>query len=179
MSNNKAGWTENESLDWGAESKAPPPPPEPGLYRFDVASAEPAQVGKENKPGIKLQLMLKEPFGGGDSVERKVYATHSLKKEQRHIIKQLAESCDVELPNATGTEAVKEFCSRLLDSRGGVCRVKHGKGLDGLPRAEVAFGSSYLTEVEAKAALEGIDPSEAAAPAVVRRKGNASKTAQA
>lgn len=177
--NGKAGWTENESIDWGETSKAPPPPPEPGLYRFEVAEATAKQVGKDNKPGFGLVLMLTEPYGGGEAINRKVYATHGLKKENRHVIKQLAESCDVELPTSTGTEAVKEFCTRLLDSRGGIVRIKHGKGQDNLPRAEVAFGSSYLTEAEASSDGQDAPEGGSSEPAPKRRGRNAAPAASA
>lgn len=173
--NGQTGWTDNESTaDWG-DSKAPPPPPEPGLYRFEIAEAKPDKVGKENKPGIKMVLLLTEPFGGGEAVNLKVYATHAVTKERWHVIRQLAESCDVALPTRTGSEALKEFCGSLLDSRGGICRMKHGLDQAKLPRAEIAFGSSYLTEAEARAG-DGESP-DAGPP--VKRKGRNAPAAQA
>lgn len=160
--NTKTGWTSNNSTaGWGTD-KAPPPPPEPGLYRFEVASADTKQVGADNKPGINMKLMLGEPVAGGDPVNTPVFATHACTQERWYVFLQLASACNVEIPDSDGSEALKEFCTRLLDSKGGICRIKHGKDLSGNPRAEVAFGNSYLTEEEAAAELSGVDPKEAA-----------------
>lgn len=171
--NGKAHWTADRPLSWN--SKAPPLPPDPGLYRFAVAEAAPKQVGPEAREGLEVQLRLTQPFGGGDAPQQaKVFHTLGICDKTgapNFVVYQLAESCNVALPDRTGEDAIQEFCNALLDSDGGIVRIKHGKTQDGQTRAEVAYGVSYLTESEAAAEALGA-PTESAPPEPeVKRRG--------
>lgn len=156
MSKEVKGWTDDGEI--GPYDKKAPPPPDPGLYRFSVTGYKLVSgVGKDNKNGLNFSFELTSKYPEGDvgSPQKKLFATHAIADDRMYVLAQLADSCSVPQLTRRGSMAADEFGRSLIDSNGGILRLRHGKTPDGQARAEVAFGQSYLTEEEAAADLGG------------------------
>lgn len=144
MANN--GWTSEEAVNWNDVSTEPPPPLEDGIYRAIVVKAEPKPLGKENKPGIALQLQVEEQFGGG-AVEpkRKLFDNVMMSAAAAFKVKQLATAAGIEPPASFKFADVEAFCIALVDSSALLVRTKREEYPKGSGKVN-AKADRYLTE---------------------------------
>lgn len=149
MSN--AGWTGGEDLDFDGVSTEPPAPLENAVYRSDVVKAEPAQVGKDKKAGVKLELLVTQLFSG-EAVEpaRRMFDTLTLDKAALFRTKQIAASAGIETPKSTRFEDVEAFCDALVSSSGVIIRTRRELQKEGANAGKTfARVDRYLTEDQA------------------------------
>lgn len=150
------GWTNNEAFNWDDVSEDAPAPLEPGIYGFEVASAEPEPT-KKGDPGVKLTLTITHAMGGsaGD-MKRKCYDKLTLTKEALFRTKQLAKAVACEPPASQGIDDVEAFCAALTEAGGGFVRLKQ-ETWQGKTNARV---DRYLTAEAAQEAAAGSKSAE-------------------
>lgn len=120
MASNK-GWTTDEDLGMADASIEPPACPELDLYALRLNRAEPEQVGKEGKPGVRLEFKILRSYGGTDGeldgkFSTRVTHTMGITKETAFNAKRLAMAAGVEPPTRSNIEAIEEFCAALMSA---------------------------------------------------------------
>jgi hypothetical protein len=164
------GWTSEESVNWNDVSTEPPPPLEDGIYRAIVVKAEPKPLGKENKPGIAIQLQVEEQFGGGAiEPKRKLFDNVMMSAAAAFKVKQLATAANIEPPASFKFADVEAFCNALVDSNALLVRTKRETYTPpgGSPRTNAKV-DRYLTEQQLSDA--GAEADAAAADGGSRRR---------
>ncbi len=157
-----AGWTSQETVNWDDVSTEAPPPLANGIYKGLFVKAEPSPT-KENKPAIKIELMIDGAYGGDViSPSRKMFDNVTLIKEAAFRVKQLAAAAGVAPPASFGYADVEAFCVALCDA-GPVWLRSKQTTWEGKTNAKV---DRYLTEAQAG---EAANASGGAAPTAAER----------
>lgn len=147
------GWASNEKFGNWDDVQTRPMPPDPGIYRARIASAEPEPT-KTGKPSITLMVELFEDGEGNELPKpRKVRDTLVLTAAAAWRVKLLCVASDLEPPEDNSFETAEQFCSDLIKAtkNGVFVKVKHETytSREGEERVAARL-DRYLTDEEAR-----------------------------
>jgi len=110
-------WTQDEEIDYDKVADGPPPPLEPGVYRFEVAAAS-AKGTKNDNGALRLELTITGKYGSDEKIKRRMYDNIVVTLESAWRIKAFAKAVGLQPPKRTGMAALEDFAAEATGAGG-------------------------------------------------------------
>lgn len=168
----KVGWTDSAAINLNDVSEDAPPPPEKGIYKFEIQKAVPQPTAKGD-PMVKLTLKYLERHGGGEIGKSDLAFTQLTFKGEPALrqLKQFVRATKVNAPATTSLDDVYDYCSRIVGSSGWCMHDRKTLGSRLVSDVQRYLGAE---QVEAAAAgeteLENVGTGESSGAAGGRRR---------